>query len=458
MEVLCPHEVHIPGRQFTPPGRGGNLDRAPPRLRRIRLSPNGCGFPIVRRHLRQPITQGSAPRAEALGTTTGAYPSCEQVADRPSSSAGPSKEEHQLSSLHCDRTVVLDCRWLGFTGAGRVVELLLQGCRERPPNHRWVLWGPPEIESYAWPGAGLAVVESRPTAWRGQRDFLRVPPGDLVVFMHQQRPLRRTRALTMILDTTPVQYPGTWLEGKAKLLFLKRAAALSCGVLTISDFSRRCIIDELGVDPDDVSIVHLPADRQLAERVLALRARSSRQLVALYLGLFLPHKNLPRLIEAFGQTAFRRQGGRLVLVGGRQDAQQLADSLDVDQRSYIEVRPRCTQAEVEDLLATSLFLVQPSLVEGFGLPVFEALSSGLPACVSDGGALPEISGGLVDHFPATSVPAMVDALDRTAEAAGSTHDGGRSLSARLLASAPTIAEFATEFQAVVGRYLGEHCR
>jgi glycosyltransferase involved in cell wall biosynthesis len=352
------------------------------------------------------------------------------------------------------RTVALDCRWLSFTGAGRVVELLLRGFRERPPEDEWLLWGPQAVEPFAWNQGQYVARETRPNAWHGQRDWFHVPSADLVVFMHQQRPLRPVPSLTTILDTTPIQFAASRTDRLLKTQFLKRAAHSSLGILTISDFARRCIVSELGVQPDKIQVIRLPADRELASRVLARRAGAVRRDVALYLGLFLPHKNLPRLIEAFGRTEFRKGGGRLLLVGGKDAAGPLLASLDDEQRRYIDIRPTCTEDEIEEFLATSRFLVQPSLVEGFGLPVWEALASGLPACVSDGGSLPEITFGLAHHFPARSVEAMTAALDDCAVRAGRMGPGDdRALSEQLLAQAPTVSEFAAQFEAIVQRHL-----
>ncbi len=355
--------------------------------------------------------------------------------------------------------VVLDCRWLAFTGAGRVVELLIRGLSQRPSRYQWILWGPAAIESYSWPGAETAITPSAPNAWRGQRDWLRIPPADLVVFMHQQRPLRRVPALTTILDLTPIQYPTGRLDRWAKTRFLKQAASSSRQVLTISDFSKRCIESQLGVAPDRITLINLPADDELAARVLARREHSGTEPVALYLGLFLPHKNLPRLIAAFGKTSFRENGGRLLLVGGKAGAPNLEASLTPEQRSYVEIQPRCSQNEVEELLASSSFLVQPSLVEGFGLPVWEALACGLPVCASDGGALPEITRGLVDHFPAASETAMSSAIDDcAAKSATMTLGDRRALSAQLIASAPTLLEFADQFEAIIDQHLSAAVR
>ncbi|MEJ7764773.1 MAG: glycosyltransferase [Acidimicrobiales bacterium] len=352
------------------------------------------------------------------------------------------------------RTVALDCRWLSFSGAGRVTEMLLKGLQAARPPHRWVLWGPPGTASYLWPGAEHVLVSSKPTQLSGQREWFAIPPADLVVFMHQQRPLRRVPALSMVLDTTPVRYNRNRVDAWAKTRFLRRVGEVSKGIITISDFSSRCIQRDLGVKPERITTVGLPADADLAHRVLALRAASAREDVALYVGLFLPHKNLPRLIEAFGRTGFRRRGGRLLLVGGKDAAEPLRQSLDPDQHGYVEIWPGCSQEELERLYASSRFLVQPSLEEGFGLPVQEALSSGLPVCVSNGGALPEVTLGLAEHFEPTSVTAMTGAIDNTAEGAVELEsDGGRALSAAFLARTPTSADLARQILDLVDQQL-----
>lgn len=353
-----------------------------------------------------------------------------------------------------ERTVVLDCRWLSYSGAGRVTEMLLRGLKGERPHHRWVLWGPPEVAAHVWPGSEHVIVKSKPTTLSGQREWFAVPPADLVVFLHQQRPLCRVPALSMILDTTPVRYNRNWLDAWAKSHFLRRVGSISAGIVTISDFSSSCIERDLGVPRGKIAKISLPADEDLAVRVLTLAESEPRQDLALYVGLFLPHKNLVRLIEAFGATAFRQRGGRLLLVGGKAGAERFGRTLTAEQCSYVTIRDSCPQAELEHLYATSLFLVQPSLEEGFGLPVQEALSAGLPVCVSDGGALPEVTLGFAQHFDPRSMSAMADALDRTAERSNSqSTDERRALSAAFLGRTPSVADLARRMIDLVDKQL-----
>ena len=343
--------------------------------------------------------------------------------------------------------VVLDCRWLGIGGTGRLTELLVRGLAALRPETGWVLWGPPPVQDLAWPGSDAEIAPGDPRRALGQRDWFRIPDADLVVFMHQARPLRRVPAVTVILDTIPLRFGGTTLGRLAKRAFLRSVAARSRRVVTVSEHSRRCITRDLGVAPDRISIVHPPVDRDLVERVRALRRDLSEPCPrALYIGNFKAHKNLSRLVEAFARTDFRRAGGRLLLVGGTPaQVRELSARLTDAERSFLELRAWCSQQELERLLATSLFVAQPSLEEGFGLPAWEALSCGLPLCLSDGGALSEITGALVERFPATSVPEMARAVDACADRA--RHRGPAP--ARPLPEGPRVRDFALEFEAVV---------
>jgi glycosyltransferase involved in cell wall biosynthesis len=349
--------------------------------------------------------------------------------------------------------VLLDCRWLDSGGAGRVTELLLRGLAGEAGGFRWILWGPQSVERLSWQGADLVVEPRDPRTWNGQRSWFDLPDCDLALFMHQQRPQRAVPSVTLIHDTIALRFARGPVTRSAKRAFLRRVARISRQLLTPSEYSRSCIIADLGVDADRVTVMPLPADAEMARRVAELRRRSTREDTALYLGLFLPHKNLERLVEAFARTSFCREGGKLLLMGGlgRQHDSFVA-ALTEEQRSYVETRPFGAQADVEQALATCRFLVQPSLEEGFGLPAWEALVCGVPVCASDGGALPEVTRGLAYEFPARSVERMAEALDAcAARAASLTPDQAESASRRFLDQARSIEDFAHEVLEVLDR-------
>jgi glycosyltransferase involved in cell wall biosynthesis len=339
--------------------------------------------------------------------------------------------------------LVLDCRWLPFGGAGRTTELLLRALALTESPYRWVLWGPPEVARLAFRGAEMAATTADPRAWNGQRQWFDVPDGDLTVYLHQQRPLRRTPSVTLVYDTIPLHFTANPAVRLSMQLFLRRVGVISERILTLSEYSRSCIERELRVPARRISVLGLPADPELAERVLALRGRLPRADFALYVGRFTAHKNLSRLVEAFGRTTFARAGGRLLLVGGTEaELGELAGNLSSARRETVELRRACPQEELERLLATCLFVVQPSLEEGFGLPTWEAQTCGVPVCVSDGGSLPETTLGFVRPFPATSTEAMTAALDACAAEAHELRPGDAAArSEAFRATAPTLREF-----------------
>src|SRR5687768_6578334 len=93
--------------------------------------------------------------------------------------------------------VLLDCRWLGIGGAGRVTELLLTGLQAVDPPGRWLLWGGEKTRDWRWRRSELLATDARPTRLGGQSDLLRVPGHDVALYMHQIRPLRPGRAITL---------------------------------------------------------------------------------------------------------------------------------------------------------------------------------------------------------------------------------------------------------------------
>jgi glycosyltransferase involved in cell wall biosynthesis len=320
-----------------------------------------------------------------------------------------------------DRLRLIDARWLGRGGPGRVTELLLTGLVECPPRGRWVLWGdvPPELR---WPGTEVVPAAHDPHDWYGQRDGWTVPKAATAIWPHQFRPLRRTAAteVTVIYDVITLHRTRGLLR-QAQRAYLRRVASLSSRVITISEYSASTISNALGLDPSRLMVVLPIPDPESAARVRA--AREARRTgsadddpYALFIGRFAPHKNLHRLRAGFSESAFANEG-RLILVGGTPEEVQAITGLTDGPPDRFEVLPACPQPRLEALLAGARLLVQPSIEEGFGLPVAEALAGGVPVASSDAGALPEAAAGRAELFDPYDVKAMAAAIDRAAASA-----------------------------------------
>ena len=176
----------------------------------------------------------------------------------------------------------------------------------------------------------------------------------------------------------------------------------------------------------DVRVVHLgsprplnvdPSTTQARGRVLQPLIGSDSPYV-LCVGTIERRKNYPRLVDAFTRTKVARSGMRLVIAGSPGDdiekVRSKIDALDPHRRTSIALLGRVSEQSLNFLYEHAEMLAYPSLDEGFGFPILEAMSRGIPVLGSNRGSIPEITDEaavLVDPF---DVDAMSDAIDRLA--------------------------------------------
>lgn len=135
----------------------------------------------------------------------------------------------------------------------------------------------------------------------------------------------------------------------------------------------------------------------------------------LYVGSMYPHKNLPRLVEAFRLVAEEHEDLSLVLVGKRDFFQErLRREIGNDDRiifpAMIDPNGFVTDEELTVLYQNALAFVFPSLSEGFGLPPLEAMSLGVPVLASDRTAIPEVCGGAALYFDPENTADLVQKI------------------------------------------------
>ena len=274
------------------------------------------------------------------------------------------------------------------------------------------LRGDPErLTPLAWPGATIETDASDPHANLGQSGWRR-PDGRLELAFHQFRPLSRRPRLQWLHDAIPAHFASNAVDRRLRTQYLRRIVDTSDALLVDSRHTARCAVEELGADPDRLTVITFPVDRELARLVAARRAVMRRMERLLFIGRFARHKNIERLVDGFSRSDFAARGGELHLVGGTPD--------EVAQlRSTIQWRPHRITVEgsvprdrVIDLLASSAGLIQPSLEEGFGLPVWEARTVGLPVIAANAGSLPELMTDPSNLFDPFDVDAIAQSIDR----------------------------------------------
>lgn len=203
-------------------------------------------------------------------------------------------------------------------------------------------------------------------------------------------------------------------------------------VITISDFTKQDIAKNYRVDTTNVVVAYPGYDKGVFHPILyksQIKAVLGKYGIEgnylIYIGTIQPKKNLVRLIEAFKDV----NNLKLVIVGkttglGRQ-GWKFEEILDKPRQLGIEDKVLFTgfvpTEELPYLLSGSLAFVLPSLYEGFGIPVVEAMACGLPVIVSNVASLPEVAGQagiLVDPYSVEQITQAIATIasDKTLRA------------------------------------------
>ncbi|MCW2958072.1 MAG: glycosyl transferase group 1 [Solirubrobacterales bacterium] len=281
-------------------------------------------------------------------------------------------------------------------------------------------------------GAGLAsvVVPVRATnrvQWvRGEQQLL---PGlaaaagcDVVHSLASTAPLRgRFKRVTTIHDLNYLKVPDAHfgLRGLGMRALVPAAARRSHRVIVDAASTVEDLVQELGTPRGKIDVVPLgvrgPGSGGAASSEAALRSSLSLgdRRVLLSASAKRPHKNLLRLLDAHALLpAVARPV--LVLPGyptpHEDDLRARASALGTsDDVRFVEW---VTDADMEGLYALADAFVFPSLYEGFGLPVLEAMARGVPVACSDRSSLPEVAGDAALLFDPEDVGAMTVVLSR----------------------------------------------
>ncbi len=324
--------------------------------------------------------------------------------------------------------VTVDARMLGFSGIGTYLKNLLENYARVESDFSFRLACPQEESvrefgcgRFTW-GRADAPIYSLKEQWQIPRaaegtDLLHCPHYNVPCF-YRGRLLVTIHDLTHIMDRTFSRTLSSLVYARPMLAIASRKAD---HIVTDSEFTKRQIVERLRVPPEKVTVIYLGVSAQfhLRSHEEAFQAASSALRLGrpylLYIGTLKPHKNIATLIRAFAVLCGRKEVKQQLLIVGddpkwKEGLVNLCSQLGI--AGQVSFLPHVADAVLPQVYAGADLMVMPSFIEGFGLPVLEAMACGTPVVCSRAASLPEVAGDAAEYFEPASVEDLAAAIEQ----------------------------------------------
>lgn len=256
------------------------------------------------------------------------------------------------------------------------------------------------LEELHWGGGGRATAALRDVVWYPLLLPFEARKLDVLHCTTFRAPLRASVPVVVTVhDLAVLRFPEhftawTRLYGKTSLRHVLKNATR---ILAVSEFTKRDVAETVGVPLERIDVAH----NAVALDVFSPEGDAAEGDFVLAVGTLEPRKNLPRLIEATAKL-----GVELRIAGARGWGGVEAEG------SHVTWVGRPSDAELAVLLRGASCLAYPSLWEGFGIPVLEAMACGTPVVTSESSAMAEIAEGAAELVDPRDVDAIAAGIER----------------------------------------------
>lgn len=207
---------------------------------------------------------------------------------------------------------------------------------------------------------------------------------------------------------TTLPLPVYWAKLQGYKFVLKQAAKRSKKIITVSSATAKEIVDHLGVSDSKIVVTYEGVDISLKNS----QVKNVKDRYFLYVGNTYPHKNLEVLIRAFSEISDTKV--KLILVGREDHFQKKTVNVStvLYRNPNIIFKTHVDDLELSELYQHALALISPSLMEGFGLPLVEAMRLGCFVVASDIPSSREVCKDAAVYFNPRSVDSLRDILEK----------------------------------------------
>ena len=302
-------------------------------------------------------------------------------------------------------------------GRGRVVRELLRGLAGRDDPHSYrcyarEFWPEPLGERFRW-----ELIRSRDPVWHARAAAAASRDCDVYLSSNSYLTvlLLRIAAVPIVYDMVP--FDRTMRPNRRSALIervtLRPAVRRSREMICISQATADALVARFPAAANKVRVAPLGVSQALSNAVAADSDELPAPGFVLSVGTLEPRKNLPRLVDAYAMLPRAVQEQHpLVVVGaaGWQTGPTLTALQSLSERCTM--LGRVSDGALAELYRRCAVFCYPSLGEGFGLPVLEAMAAGAAVLTSDLSSLPEIGGDAVEYVDPHSVSSIATGLER----------------------------------------------
>lgn len=317
--------------------------------------------------------------------------------------------------------LVIDARVVNAGGLGRYFRNVVSGIMARGGFEVVFLGRARELRAYPWAKDAEIIEFPYPLFSVSEQVgfLLKTPRCDIFWSPHYNVPMVPLRARKRLATVHDCLHYFMYRElSPAKKAYVSLAmnlgALLSDAIITVSEFSRREILAHVLSRPRRIHVIHNAIEPGFAEGVGSAEPPVSPYL--LYVGNVKPHKNLKAALRAF-QGLGPRHAGVIFLIAGKKDVfkindREIDDLVAAMPAGRVEFLGEVSEAELKRLYRGASAFVYPSLYEGFGLPILEAMAFGIPVIASRDGSIPEVGGDAIEYFDPRDPLSIRAAMER----------------------------------------------
>jgi glycosyltransferase involved in cell wall biosynthesis len=312
-----------------------------------------------------------------------------------------------------------------FPGIGRYTFNLIRALAEVAPDQAFTIWYNPALRNTRYDLMALAGSPNIRLERMDVHTFSLQEQWRLPARLHECRaalyhspyyimPYRPgIPSVVTVYDLIPFRYPHDFSPSQ-RLVFnltIRLAVRAACRVIAISQATAKDLVQLLRVPLGKIDVIPLAADPifQPPPAYEVARVREKYKLPASYVlsvGINKPHKNQRTLVEAWQRT--KGEAGALVMAGAW-DARYSVVQDGVETEGVLFI-PNIPESDLPALYAGARVFVMPSLYEGFGLPILEAMACGAPVIAAKTSSLPEVAGDAALFFDPKDANALAEQI------------------------------------------------